>query len=115
MVTAVVLVASGCDEPQPGGGRVEGLVRTGASCPTGQQVQLCVPRAVDGEVQAVTSGGEVKGRARTNPTGQYVLTLAAGEYTLVVEVGGALPACPPTPIRVRPAATATVDIACAGD
>jgi hypothetical protein len=90
-------------------------VRTGAGCPVGQQAQLCVPRAVDGEVQAVAGNGEVTARTRTNPTGQYSLEVAAGEYTLVVDVGGAVPACPPTPVRVRPAGTATVDIACAGD
>ena len=107
---AVVLVGA-CDEPQANRGRVEGVVRASPTCPEAQQGQPCPPRAVDGAVQAMQDG-EVKATARTNPTGQYELALSAGDYTLTVDVGGALPACPPTAIQVRAAATATVDIDC---
>lgn len=107
----LVVLASACDEPEANRGRVEGVVRASPSCPVEQQGQVCPPLAVSGEVQAVQDG-QVKATARTNPTGQYQLAVAAGEYTLQVDVGGPLPACPPTPIRVRAAATATVDIDC---
>ena len=107
----LVVLAAGCDEPQANRGRIEGVVRASPSCPVVQQGQACPPLAVSGEVQAVQDG-QVKATARTNPTGQYQLAVAAGEYTLQVDVGGPLPACPPTPLRVRAAATATVDIDC---
>ena len=110
-IAVVIVLASSCDEPQVTRGRVEGVVRASPSCPVAQQGQLCLPLAVDGEVQAVRDE-EVKATARTNPTGQYELSLTAGDYTLVVDVGGPLPACPPTAIQVRAAATVTVDIDC---
>ena len=107
----LVVLAAACDEPQANRGRVEGVVRASPSCPVAQQGQVCPPLAVSGEVQAVQDG-QVKVTARTNPTGQYQLALPAGNYTLQVDVGGPLPACPLTPIQVRAAATAAVDIDC---
>ncbi len=113
MIAALVLVilAAACDEPQANRGRIEGVVRASPSCPVAQQGQVCPPLAVDGEVQAVQDG-QVKATARTNPTGQYQLSLPAGEYTLQVDVGGPLPACPLSPVQVRAAAVVGIDIDC---
>ena len=111
IAACLLVVAAACDEPQANRGRVEGVVRASPSCPVAQQGQACPPLAVSGEVQAVQDG-QVKATARTNPTGQYQLALPAGDYTLQVDVGGPLPACPPTAVQVRAAATATVDIDC---
>ena len=86
-------MAAGCDEPQATRGRVEGLVRAGPTCPVAQQGQLCLPRAVDGEVQAVRDG-KVEARARTSPMGAYELAVTAGDYTLMVDVGGPFPGLP---------------------
>ena len=109
MILAVLLLG-GCDEPQTKG-RVEGVVLAAPTCPVQQQGQLCLPRAVEGEVQAVRDG-RVEASTRTSPTGHYELALAAGEYVLIVDVGGSLPACPQLLAVVRAAATTTVDIDC---
>ncbi len=111
---AATTVLGACDEPRPSRGRVEGTVRAGPTCPAQQQGQLCLPRAVDGEVQAVQDGAVVA-RARTSPAGAYELAVGAGDYTLVVDTGGQTsPQCPPIAVQVRVAATATVDIDCVG-
>ena len=106
------VVCSACSEQVVSKGRVVGQVRAGAACPTQQQGQVCLPRAVDGEIRAVRDG-QVKARTRTGPTGRYELSLAAGAYTLVVAVGGPSPQCPETAIDVRAAGSGTVDIDCA--
>jgi len=113
LVTLVVGVALcvGCSEQVISKGRVAGQVRVGAACPTQQQGQVCLPRAVDGEVRAIRDG-EVKARTRTGPTGRYELSLAAGSYTLVVDVSGPTPRCPQTAVDVRAAGSGTVDIDC---
>ena len=104
-------VLGACDEPRASRGRVEGTVTAGPSCDT-QQGQLCLPRAVEGEVQAVHEGAVVA-RARTSPAGAYELAVDAGDYTLVVDTGGhPFPQCPPIAVQVQVAATATVDIDC---
>ena len=111
LVTLVVGVAPcvGCSEQVISKGRVAGQVRAGAACPTQQQGQVCLPRAVDGEVRALRDG-EVKARTRTGPTGRYELSLNAGTYTLVVAVGGP---SPQMEVDVRAAGSGTVDIDCA--
>ena len=109
---AVCAVLAACDEPRASRGRVEGTVRAGPTCPVQQQGQLCLPRAVDGEVQAVRDGAVVA-RARTSPTGVYELAIDAGDYTLVVDTGGQpFPQCPPIAVQIEVAVTATVDIDC---
>ena len=112
-MTLVVGVALcvGCSEQVISKGRVAGQVRAGAACPTQQQGQVCLPRAVDGEVRAVRDG-EVKARTRTGPTGRYELSLTAGAYTLVVAVSGPSPQCPQMAVDVRAAGSGTVDINC---
>ena len=113
-VTALAVSAAlaACDEPRASRGRVEGTVRAGPTCPVQQQGQLCLPRAVDGEVQAVRDGAVVA-RARTSPAGVYELAVDAGDYTLVVDTGGQpFPRCPPVAVQVEVAVTATVDIDC---
>jgi hypothetical protein len=114
LVTVVVGLALcvGCSDQVISKGRVAGQVRAGAACPTQQQGQVCLPRAVDGEVRAIRDG-EVKARTRTGPTGRYELSLNAGTYTLVVAVGGPSPQCPQTEVDVRVAGSGTVDIDCA--
>ena len=113
LVALVVGLAlcSGCSEQVVSKGRVDGQVRAGATCPTQQQGQVCLPRAVDGEVRAIRDG-EVKARTRTGPTGRYELSLAPGAYTLVVAVGGPSPQCPQMAVDVRAAGSGTVDIDC---
>jgi hypothetical protein len=109
---AVCVALAACDEPRASRGRVEGMVRAGPICPVQQQGQLCLPRAVDGEVQAVRDGAVVA-RARTSPTGVYALAIDAGDYTLLVDTGGQpFPQCPPIAVQVEVAVTATVDIDC---
>jgi hypothetical protein len=105
-------LCSGCSEQVVSKGHVAGQVRAGAACPTQQQGQVCLPRAVDGEVRALRDG-EVKARTRTGPTGRYELSLPAGSYTLVVGVSGPTPQCPQTAVDVRAAGSGTVDIDCA--
>ena len=112
LLLVVALLCSACSEQVVSKGHVAGQVRVGAACPTQPQGQICLPRAVDGEVRAVRDG-EVKARTRTGPTGRYELSLAAGAYTLVVAVGGPSPQCPQTAVDVRAAASGTVDIDCA--
>jgi hypothetical protein len=110
-LAASALLAA-CDEPRVSRGRVEGVVRAVPTCPALQQGQLCLPRAVDGEVQAVRDGAVVAA-ARTSAAGAYELAVDAGDYTLVVDTGGqTVPQCPPIAIQVEVAATATVDIDC---
>lgn len=104
-------LCSACSEQVISKGRVAGQVRAGAACPTQQQGQVCLPRAVDGEVRAMRDG-EVKARTRTGPTGRYELSLAPGAYTLVVAVGGPSPRCPQLAVDVRAAGSGTVDIDC---
>ena len=113
LVTLVVGLAlcAGCSEQVISKGHVAGQVRAGAACPTQQQSQVCLPRAVDGEVRAIRNG-EVKARTRTGPTGRYELSLNAGTYTLVVAVGGPSPQCPQMEVDVRAAGSGTVDIDC---
>ena len=113
LVTLVVGVALcvGCSEQVISKGRVAGQVRAGAACPTQQQGQVCLPRAVDGEVRAIRDG-EVKARTRTGPTGRYELSLTAGAYTLVVAVSGPSPRCPQRAVDVRAAGSGIVDIDC---
>jgi hypothetical protein len=109
---AVGAVLGACDEPRASRGRVEGVVRAVPTCPAQQQGQLCLPRAVDGEVRAVQDGNVVS-RARTSPAGAYELAVDAGDYTLVVDTGGQpSPQCPPVAVEVDVAATSTVDIDC---
>ena len=104
-------LCSSCSEQVISKGRVAGQVRAGAACPTQQQGQVCLPRAVDGEVRAVRDG-KVKARTRTGPTGRYELSLSAGTYTLVVAVSGPSPRCPQMAVDVRAAGSGTVDIDC---
>jgi hypothetical protein len=111
-LAAGLALCSGCSEQVVSKGHVVGQVRAGAACPTQQQGQVCLPRAVDGEVRALRDG-EVKARTRTGPTGRYELSLAAGSYTLVVAVSGPTPQCPQTAVDVRAAGSGTVDIDCA--
>ena len=111
-LVAGVALCVGCSEQVISKGRVAGQVRAGAACPTPQQGQVCLPRAVDGEVRAVRDG-KVKARTRTGPTGRYELSLSAGTYTLVVAVGGPSPQCPQMEVDVRAAGSGTVDIDCA--
>ena len=111
-LVAGVALCVGCSEQVISKGRVAGQVRAGAACPTQQQGQVCLPRAVDGEVRAVRDG-KVKARTRTGPTGRYELSLSAGTYTLVVAVGGPSPQCPQMEVDVRAAGSGTVDIDCA--
>ena len=110
-VAAVLALCAGCSEQVISKGRVAGQVRAGAACPTQQQGQVCLPRAVDGEVRAIRDG-EVKARIRTGPTGRYELSLTAGAYTLVVAVSGPSPQCPQMEVDVRAAGSGTVDIDC---
>jgi hypothetical protein len=112
MALAASALLAACDEPRASRGRVEGTVRAVPSCPAQQQGQLCLPRAVDGEVQAVRDGAVVAA-ARTSPAGAYELVIDAGDYTLVVDTGGpAFAQCQPIAVQVRVSATATVDIDC---
>jgi hypothetical protein len=117
VVAGLIVLAAGsalcasCSEQVASKGKVQGQVLAGAACPTPQQGQVCLPRGVDGEVAAVRDG-EVKARTRTSPTGRYELSLTAGSYTLVVDVGGSSPPCPRTEIDVRAASSGTVDIDC---
>jgi hypothetical protein len=103
---AVIAVAlASCADPRLTQGRVEGVVLAGPTCPVEQPGQLCLPRPVDGEVQAVRDG-EIKATAHTDPSGRFELAVAAGSYTLTVD------GCGPVPVEVRVAATVTADIDC---
>ena len=105
-------IVPACDEPRSSRGKVEGTVVSVPACPAQQQGQLCLPRAVEGEVQAVRDGAVVA-RARTSPAGTYELAVDAGDYTLVVDTGDAAFAqCATVAIEVEVAATVTVDIDC---
>ena len=106
-VAGLALVPA-CSEQVVSKGRVQGQVRAGTGCAT-QQGQVCVPRAVDGEVAAMRDG-EVKARTRTGPTGRYELLLTAGSYTLVVDAAGSQ--CPSMAVDVHAASSGTVDIDC---
>jgi hypothetical protein len=107
----VVVALACCADPHLSQGRVEGVVLAGPTCPVEQPGQLCLPRPVDGEVQAMQND-QVKASAHTDPSGRFELAVAAGNYTLTVDVGGPFPRCEPVPVEVRVAATVTADIDC---
>jgi hypothetical protein len=93
------------------GGRVQGTVRAGPACPVERPEHPCPPVPVSGEVRLV-QGGTVKARATTDAAGAYVVDAAAGDYLLVVDVGGPFPRCPATSVTVRATATSTIDVDC---
>lgn len=106
-----VLVLGSCADPRLDRGRIDGTVLAGPTCPVAAEGQTCPPRPVAGEVLA-TQRGEVKARARTDPSGHYELLLPAGTYVLQVDVGGASPRCSAATVDVRVAAVTSADINC---
>jgi hypothetical protein len=56
--------------------------------------------------------GDIAARIAADQTGYYALDAAAGDYTLVVDVGGPFPTCPATPVKLTAAITVTVNVAC---
>jgi hypothetical protein len=110
-VVGSVVALGSCADPRLDRGRIDGTVLAGPTCPVEVEGQTCPPRPVAGEVLA-TQRGEVKARARTDPSGHYALILPAGTYVLRVDVGGALPTCPDATVVVQVAAAASADINC---
>ncbi len=112
MAAATVLMAACAAQNTTGvGGRLEGMVRAGPTCPVETAGKPCPAAPVAGEVR-LEYRGKVAARTRTDAVGRYVLDAPAGEYTLVVDVGGPFPRCPATPVTVRTTATLTVDVDC---
>lgn len=110
-VASGVVALGSCADPRLDRGRIDGTVLAGPTCPVAVAGQTCPPRPVAGEVRA-EQDGEVRARAPTDPSGHYELIVPAGTYTLTVDVGGALPTCPPVTVDVRVAESATADIDC---
>ncbi len=95
----------------PAGSGVFGFVTAGPTCPVERSGQPCPPRPVGGRVEA-EAGGAVAGSADIGADGSYRLSLQPGAYTLVVQTGSTLPACPRTQVTVPAGQSVRADISC---
>ena len=94
-----------------GGTGVYGTITSGPSCPVERPDQSCPPRPVSATVRAERGGSSV-GQTRSDGSGRYDLTLAPGDYTLVVDTGSSMPHCPDTQVTVTAGSARRVDISC---
>jgi hypothetical protein len=122
---AAAVVACGSDErggsstqrtapttTRPPDARVFGVVLAGPTCPVETPEEPCPPRPVDAEISAQDGEGAIVASTRTDADGDYTLSLAPGDYTLVADTGAALPFCDPVPVSVPVDRSVKADISC---
>ena len=89
---------------------VRGTVTAGPACPVQQAGVACPDTPVRGTVVA-RSSDKVVARAVTDASGNYVLTVRPGTYTIGVEIEGVLPRCPEQSVTVTDRAM-RLDVSC---
>jgi hypothetical protein len=94
------------------GSGVRGTITAGPTCPVERADQPCPPNPVSADVDARDGSGHTVASTQSDADGRYAMSLAPGQYTLVVVTGGSFPRCPDTPITVKPNQVTTADISC---
>jgi Carboxypeptidase regulatory-like domain len=88
------------------------MISAGPTCPVERLGQPCSPRPVSAEVDAHARDGRTVTTTHSDPDGDYRLTLAAGQYTLVVVTSNGFPRCPSTALTVTDGPPARADVSC---
>ena len=96
----------------PSGRGSYGIISAGPTCPVERLGQPCPPRPVIAEVVAYAGEGRTVATTQSDTNGDYRLTLAAGQYTLVVVTSNGFPRCPNTALTVTDGPPSRADISC---
>jgi hypothetical protein len=102
-----IVIPSLSREAQSG---IQGLVTVGPTCPVERPDSPCPDRAYQTTIIVMDSTGAEVLRAPTDASGQFLISLGPGDYTLTEVTSGVFPRPVLTPVHVAPDAYSYVHI-----
>jgi hypothetical protein len=109
LALSLVLAACGGAALDPSTG-VRGVVRLGPTCPVQRLGSPCPDRPIAAVVTATDGSGVVRGTARSDGQGRYVLVLGPGRYVLTARPAHGFGEPAPVPVTVVGGRLTDVDL-----
>jgi hypothetical protein len=98
---------------QSGQATVIGEVTLSPTCPGPQRPgQQCVQPFADATVQLLDSFNNIAAKTMTDAAGMFTINVFPGDYTVHIDTGGRLPACPDTAVTAVDKESVSVTINC---